>query len=406
MYKYLIIGIGLFGSAAARHLSAVSDGVALVGPEEPSDWAAHDGVFASHYDEARIVSQSAPDAIWQQLDRESIGAYAEIEAQSGIRFFTPSGRLTAIPQGDPVFYPYAADVWPNCRALTHQEMRDTFAFHLPSNYEGVFEDAPSGHLNPRKMVRAQTTVAQQQGAEVIRALVVRMRDCGASVEAVLQDGRVISAEKVLLTTGAFINSFDLAERKLAVKPESIMSVLGEVSAETAAKYADLPPLNYKNMGSALPHLSILPPLRFLDGRHYIKIVPSSEIDQNLPSHNALTSWFKQDDPYVYMRDIQQTMEQLLPQIDFLDWRTKPCVVCFTPTWKPMIDCLIDGRVYVAAGGNAGAAHPSDAIGKLSADFMHHNRWTSNLDHTPFRLNYADEWPDWMTKMTSVWDNKA
>ncbi|MFP3701778.1 hypothetical protein SB758_40520, partial [Burkholderia sp. SIMBA_013] len=42
-------------SAAARHLAEKVDGVALIGPGEPADITSHQGVFASHYDEARIT---------------------------------------------------------------------------------------------------------------------------------------------------------------------------------------------------------------------------------------------------------------------------------------------------------------------------------------------------------------
>ena len=55
MYKIAVIGRGLIGSAAGRHLSMISDGIAVIGPNEPEDPVKHEGVFASHYDEGRIV---------------------------------------------------------------------------------------------------------------------------------------------------------------------------------------------------------------------------------------------------------------------------------------------------------------------------------------------------------------
>ena len=42
MYKYAVVGKGMIGSAAARYLSQWSEGVVLVGPDEPKgEWAAH-----------------------------------------------------------------------------------------------------------------------------------------------------------------------------------------------------------------------------------------------------------------------------------------------------------------------------------------------------------------------------
>ena len=40
MHRIIVIGRGLVGSAAGRHLSALTDGVAVLGPDEPADRAA------------------------------------------------------------------------------------------------------------------------------------------------------------------------------------------------------------------------------------------------------------------------------------------------------------------------------------------------------------------------------
>ena len=82
-YEYLVIGKGLLGAAAARHLSAASQRVALIGPDEPPDRASHQGIFGSHYDEGRITRILDPHRIWALLAQRSIARYREIEARSG-----------------------------------------------------------------------------------------------------------------------------------------------------------------------------------------------------------------------------------------------------------------------------------------------------------------------------------
>jgi glycine/D-amino acid oxidase-like deaminating enzyme len=52
-FRIAVIGKGLIGSAAARHLSLLTDGVALIGPDEPTLRSDHHDVFGSHYDEGR-----------------------------------------------------------------------------------------------------------------------------------------------------------------------------------------------------------------------------------------------------------------------------------------------------------------------------------------------------------------
>ena len=89
-YKYIVIGKGMIGSAAARHLAERTDGVALIGPDEPRDPANHDGVFADHYDEGRITRILDPHLVWAKLARESIRRYRDMESRSGLRSTTKS----------------------------------------------------------------------------------------------------------------------------------------------------------------------------------------------------------------------------------------------------------------------------------------------------------------------------
>src|SRR3546814_15422875 len=86
----------MMGAAAARHLSQWTDGIALIGPGEPQDCRSHEGVFASHYDEARITRTIDPDADWARLANRSIARYDEIAVASGIDFCTEAGCLIEI----------------------------------------------------------------------------------------------------------------------------------------------------------------------------------------------------------------------------------------------------------------------------------------------------------------------
>ena len=68
-YKHIVVGTGMIGSAALRHLSLLSDSVCGIGSEEPANPENHHGVFSSHYDQGRIASATGPDPIWNTLDR-------------------------------------------------------------------------------------------------------------------------------------------------------------------------------------------------------------------------------------------------------------------------------------------------------------------------------------------------
>ena len=85
-FDYAIVGGGLFGAAAARHLGYQGHDVLVFAPEEPQERTTHEGVFASHYDEARITRMLDADEIWSELAQASINRYQQIEIDSGINF--------------------------------------------------------------------------------------------------------------------------------------------------------------------------------------------------------------------------------------------------------------------------------------------------------------------------------
>ena len=67
IYDVAVIGAGMFGSAAAKYLAAAGLRTLIIGAEEPQDWQEHDGVFGSHYDEARITRIVDPDPYWGEM---------------------------------------------------------------------------------------------------------------------------------------------------------------------------------------------------------------------------------------------------------------------------------------------------------------------------------------------------
>ena len=89
-----VIGRGLIGSAAARHLAEAGVTTALVGPDEPVDRRASSGPFSSHADEGRITRIAGRTALWSEVAARSIARYSDIETRSGIPFHTSCGLVS------------------------------------------------------------------------------------------------------------------------------------------------------------------------------------------------------------------------------------------------------------------------------------------------------------------------
>ena len=102
IYDIAVIGKGLVGSAALRHLTLNCPelNVCVIGPDEPRNRKTHVGVFSSHYDQGRITRVLDPSPLWGKLARESIARYPLIESASGLQFHYRAGclRATDIPE--------------------------------------------------------------------------------------------------------------------------------------------------------------------------------------------------------------------------------------------------------------------------------------------------------------------
>jgi sarcosine oxidase len=97
IYDVAVVGKGLMGAAAARHLARPGARIVLIGPDEPAEPRTRRGVFASHYDSGRITRTMDDDPDWALLARRSIARYADIKAESGMRFYAEVGCIVAVP---------------------------------------------------------------------------------------------------------------------------------------------------------------------------------------------------------------------------------------------------------------------------------------------------------------------
>ena len=398
MYDHIVIGAGLFGSAAARYLSQQSDSVAIIGPGEPPDWSAHNGVFSSHYDQGRLARYYGPDVTWTALDQASIDQYIPLQEASGIEFYGPRGLISIPAKGGVPYYEYERQM----QTYTNDTLPDHIALTIPEGHTAWFEPAPSGYINPREMIQAQLTVAQKQGCDLIRQTVATVKNVGTHVEIGCTDGSRYQAQKVLLATGAFTNQLDLLPRKIALRVKPETTILAQVPASEAERMQHVPPLNYRIEDDEIFGIYLAPPLLYPDGNYYLKMGCDTRSDRMYTTLQEIQTWFIDGNTDQHKAAMKAGLLQLFPDMQVIDWITKPCIVCYSPFGKPYIDA-IDDRIHLTCAGNGSGAHPSDAVGHLAADLMLNGRWTSDLDHGEFKVQWMDEWQNWMKKPIGIFD---
>lgn len=388
MFDIIVIGAGLIGAAAIRHLSETNPNVAVIGPAEPAEWASHEGVFASHYDQGRITRVLADDRVWATLAKRSIAQYAVVEQKSGIHFHHPVGGLQV---GHP------AEAFIAKTEAVGRELGVTFQAHgpealaeaeplfsFPAGLIGVREPAPAGYINPRSLVQAQLTVAAQQGATIIRETITGVDRRNGLIELRSDTGQSYQTGKVLLTTGAFTNM--LLAQPLPLRPKARTIVLAELPPAEIERLAEMPTLIYENSSEpTLSHVYLLPPIRYPDRKTYLKLGGENSPVEIIDTFEAQRDWFRSGGSAKDAAELQEMLLRLVPNLRVISFQMKPCVITETPHGYPFIKALEPGQVYVATGGCGASAKSSNEIGRLAARLTADEVWHDDLEADLFQL---------------------
>ncbi len=380
MYEYAVVGKGMIGSAAARYLSQRSDSVVLVGSDEPQgDWAAHDGVFASHYDQGRITRSMDGSLAWALWATRSIASYPEIEAKSGIRFHYRSGGVqVGFNNMDPnsslnklernalhlgtAYEKYSSEAF--CTLYPE--------FHFDDGLAVLHETGEAGYINPRSLVAAQVKIAGDQGADIIREKVVDLETSGNGVALTTEGshaspGQTIRAKQVLVAAGAWTEFLTGAKLDLLPTPRTV--VLAQVDSAEAERLKNMPTIIwYEGVDNPdIEGVYILPPIEYPDGKTYIKLGGALHKIGYPKSAADLEKWFHGNGSAVEAQALEQELRRVIPGLRTESVHAKTCVVTERVSGDvPLIEPIVAGKVMVATAGLGAAAKSSNEIGRLAA----------------------------------------
>lgn len=366
-FDFAIVGAGMMGSAAARHLALTGASVVLIGPGEPADTQNHTGVFASHYDEARITRRIDSNADWSRLATASIRRYADIEEQSGLKFYHESGCLMASTAD--------SDFMRNCQAICaendipHARLSTTEIgarfpfFSLADGVVGLFEEKEAGFVNPRAHVAAQKAAARRAGATLIEQEVVKVNETGAGVEIACADGSLLKAAQVVLSCGPFANAEGLLPAPLDLRVFARTIALVEVGSDEVERLKTMPSLIYVTPDDAID-VYVLPPVRYPNGKTYLKL-GGGPLDQQLTGMAEMKAWFRSEGDVDCGRTLVQQLLSFMPDLKHEGVAFKSCATTYTRNTQPAISRRSD-RIIALCGGNGMAAKSSDEIGRIGA----------------------------------------
>lgn len=387
MFDFAIVGNGLIGAAAARYLGLAGATIAIIGPGEPTDKTTHQGVFSSHYDSGRVYRQLERDLRWTRLSKRAGEQYQQLEQQTGLSILTQTGCLYADPVGGLPSYRQHAKQMAKQADIPLQLNLPNSSYALQDTTQLMLEPAPSGHINPRNLIRAQNQAAAGDNVTFFANTVTNIAYTNSGATLTLQNSETIFASKVILTTGAFTNFNNLLPKPIDLRLKSETIILAKVSAADAASLQALPALLYGIRNTELDDVYVVPPVKFPDGNYYLKLGANTKYDRWFDDLQSITRWFNHGESERSLLAMKAVITSILPHVNFESFHTDRCIVCYTPSRSPYIDALIPDRLYIATGGNGGGAKISDSFGWLVANLAAFNQWPDELAHQPFQIAY-------------------
>ena len=361
--KLAVIGRGMIGSAAARHLAKMGHDVALIGPGEPADYARHDGVFGSHYDEGRITRSFDPEPFWVEMNRASIARYGEISAESGVEFYREVGALHVGSSDDPNVASVGtitAEAGIACEVYDDAELAERFPFLASTaGMRGYFEPRNAGYISPRRLVQAQTIAAERAGARIIDEPALAVSESASSVTIRTRSGSV-EAERVLVAAGGHTQS--LLGQSLGFTVYGRTVAIFRLDDAEVRRLAAMPSMLCIGPKGDNPY--ILPPVPYPDGHSWLKL-GGDPTDLALESETDIKRWFKSGGLIAVADRLEKQILDRIRDLRFSERRVVPCMTTFGDNGLPRIGPLSE-RVTVAFGCYGKSAKCSDELGRLGA----------------------------------------
>ena len=400
-YDVAVVGAGPIGAATARHLADQGASVIVVGPAEPERFDDHQGVWAGYYDQGRLAHVLEVPLVTSLLATRSIRRFPELRERSGVTFTTPTHSLSVLPDvtaGSPGSEWFdrdrllrnAEDLGVAVSPLSADEMRREYPrMRFAPGHVGVVQ-RDAAILNPRELVRAELAVATAAGATLVRDEVVSLGRAENDDEGVLVVGKSSDtwrADKVVLATGAATNATGLLPRRLQMQTYGATVVLVEVDDPATV---DMPAMMYLKFADGQLQFGgiVMSPLRYPDGKWYIKVSGNSLLDTPLESSDEIAAWVRTGGRTADIDDTYELLAELMPDQKLGPAFTRPCTVCDTPTGLPYLD-RVDDRVTVVVEGERGAM-AADELGRLTAEYTLAGQWRDGIPHDVFRARWATQ----------------
>ncbi|KAG7160367.1 uncharacterized protein LOC121876257 [Homarus americanus] len=399
-FDLVVVGSGLMGSAAARHAASIPNtSVCLIGPAEPQTRASRQ-IFGCWYDEGRVYRRIAAEHTWSVLAQQSVARYTHLEHLSGVRFHEEVGYVHATPDAAEYqeLMKCGRDQGLNTLDLTRSWRKHFPFFNFPQESYIFWEKSNAGHLSPRNLVRAQQVVARRCGAQVMPQVVSTVRPAHEPShrwEVVTEGGEVVRAWRVLVAVGGSASLRPLfrhvapgLQPHLQLRTQTVAYF--RISDQEAHRLRYMPTLFTNCRFEDLDGGYALPPIKYPDGRWYLKVSHNRRHEEVLVTEDQVTKWYRRATGIPEcVAKLTRFLHHLLPDVQFEEVSGDGCLTSHTPNQEPYIDIIAQG-FGVALGGNRWAAKSSDEIGRLAARLVVLGEWESEVPRERVKIIWTTQ----------------
>ena len=242
-------------------------------------------------------------------------------------------------------------------------------FSFPASSIAMFENSPSGYINPRLLIKAQLSLFQKNNGRVVNdvAFDIGYEEEYRQIKTVT--GNIYKAKKILLCPGAFVNFFNLTKNKLALSLKGETTLWANVTSKEAERLSKLPSLLYEIDNPSYKNVYLIQPVQYPDGKYYLKMGCNLPGDIYFDNIEGIRDWFRNGPSDDNLEVLKEALLKIMPDLKVKEYFTKRCIVSFTKHRKPYIGRLDDHGLFVACGGNGYSAMCSDALGSIASHLL-------------------------------------